>query len=91
MGDLLKLGGYGGVEFGDVVAVDVAPEGGNGIDIAAALGVDEEFVVAAFDDEDVFVFAPGLHGGEGVPEVLAVEGDEVAGGGLHERYNEEAR
>ncbi len=37
---------------------------------------------AAFDDEDVFVFAPGFHGGEGVPEVVAVPFDENGGGGV---------
>ena len=81
VGDLRELVGDGGVEFGDVVAVDVAPDGRGAVDIAAAEGVDEEFIWGALDDDEVLGLDPGLHGGEGMPEKVVVPLGELVGVG----------
>ena len=80
MGDVAELLYDGGVEFRHRMAVDVAPETGNAVDVAPAEGVEEEFALAALDDHDVLALDPGLHRGEGMPKELAVPGDELGGG-----------
>jgi protein-L-isoaspartate(D-aspartate) O-methyltransferase len=61
------------------VAVNVAPKRRNAIEVSPALGIDEEFAFAALNDQDLLVFAPGLHGGKGMPQELAVPGNQVGG------------
>lgn len=72
MGDFFELGADGGVDLGDAVAVDVAPEAGNAVEIAAAIGINEMKALGGGDDQRI-VIEPHAHGGERVPEVLAVE------------------
>ena len=71
--DFVKLVADGPVDLWDAVAVDVAPEAGDAVEVAASLGVDEEFALAAFDFELV-VAGPVGHGCEGVPEAVPVGG-----------------
>ena len=54
------------------VAVDVAPERGDAVDVAAAVGVDQVGALAALDHQRLFL-APALLLGEGVPEVVVIE------------------
>src|ERR1700704_6366668 len=60
------------------VAVDVAPERRDAVDVAAALRVDQLTAVGSLDDDGCFLH-PSLLLRERVPEVLAVRGDEIHG------------
>ena len=61
MGDFLELGEDGGVELGDAMAVDVAPEGADAVDVATAFGVDGVHAGGGeFDDDGVGFFDPGF-------------------------------
>ena len=51
VGDFFELGLDGVVDFGDLMAVDVAPEGGDAVEVAAAVGVDEVHAVGVCDDQ----------------------------------------
>ena len=67
VGDLAGLGGEGGVELGDAVAERVDPEGGDGIEVAVAVGVDQLPALGPLDDERG-VAGVGRHLGEAVPD-----------------------
>ena len=60
------------VDPGVAVAVDVAPERGDPVEVAAALGVDQVGALGPLDHQRLFL-APALLLGERVPEVVAVE------------------
>jgi hypothetical protein len=73
------------------VAVDIGPDGGVAVEVAAALGVPEPAALASGDvDPGVVQVLPHL--GEGVPGVPPVGGIEVADGrrGLCEGLGHEA-
>ena len=74
MGDAVELiadrAGNGGVG----VAVDIRPDRGIAIEVAAAFTVLEHRSLAAYEDKRMVIgFAPIAHGGEGMPEVRLVE------------------
>ncbi len=75
VGHLVELAADGLVDAGVAMAVDVAPEGADAIEVAAAVGVEEVDALAAFDDQGVGRQPVGL-GREGVPEVGPVPGAE---------------
>lgn len=81
MGDAVELIADGLIDLGDAVAVDVAPEAGDAVDVAVFLGVDEVDAFGVVDDEGRGL-APLAHGGEGVPEVVVVELGESLGQGM---------
>ena len=60
------------VDPGVAMAVDVAPERGDAVEVAAALGVDQVGALGPLDHQRLFL-APGLLLGERVPEVVAIE------------------
>src|SRR5580704_17889905 len=66
------------VDFGDAMAVDVAPEAGNAVEISIAVAVDEVHPVRIGDDE-LLVGEPLPHMGEGMPDMLAVQFPQLAG------------
>ncbi len=72
MGDLVELIADGLVDLGDAVAVDVAPEAGDAVDVAFAGGVDEVKALGPVDDQRG-LGSPLPHGGERVPDVAVVE------------------
>jgi hypothetical protein len=69
--DAIELVLDGDVDGRVAVAVHVAPQRGDAVDVGVALGVVERRVVRALDDREVLL-RPALLLGEGVPEVLAV-------------------
>ena len=71
MRDLVELGAHGVVDLRDAVAVDVAPETRDAVEVAAAPGVVEVGSFTALDDEGI-VLAPLAHGGEGMPHVRVI-------------------
>jgi len=71
----------GGGDVGVGVAVDVAPERGDGVEVAVALGVVKVAALALYDDKGGLV-EPGLHGSEGVPDVVFVKLLQVDGVGV---------
>src|SRR5690606_30218845 len=79
VGEAVELVADGLVDLGAVVAVDGDPEGGDAVEVAAALGVDEVVAVAALDDEGGGI-EPVAHGGEGMPEEALVEVNPAVGG-----------
>ena len=54
------------------MAVDVAPERGDAVEVAAALDVDQVAALGPLDHQRLFL-APGLLLGERMPEVVAIE------------------
>ena len=72
VGDLLELLGDRPVDPLVAMAVDVAPERGDAVDVAPALAVDQVAALAALDQQRLFL-APALLLGERVPEVVAIE------------------
>lgn len=72
MGDLGKLFGYGGVDRRVGVAVQVHPEGGDAVEIAAALGINEMISFCTVDHEGRLC-QPFAHGCKRMPEVSTVE------------------
>src|SRR5262249_53537778 len=83
VGDPVELGAEGLVQLGDAVAVDVAPEGGDAVEVLVAVEVDEEAAGGLCDDEGP-LGGVVLHGGEGVPDVGLVPLFELLAGGLHD-------
>ncbi len=69
--DILQLGHQGAVQFLPPVAVDIAPQGGDPVQVAAAVLVEEVGTLSPGDDEQFFG-NKGLHLGEGMPEVVPV-------------------
>ncbi len=84
MGHCVKLIADGGVDFRDAMAVDVAPQRRDAVEVLAAVEIDEEAAVRPRDDERRFG-GVGLHRREGMPDVVAVPLFEfVAGRHVHE-------
>ena len=75
VGDATELGHDGRVDLRDAVAVHVAPERRDAVEIAAPQRVDEVDSVAGVDDHRILA-EPVLHLREGMPEVAVVGGDE---------------
>jgi hypothetical protein len=76
VGDAVELGPDGAVDVVVAVAVHVAPQRGDAVDVAPAIGVDQVGALGALHDQRRLLLpAPLLR--EGVPEVRAVGGDEV--------------
>ena len=71
MGHALQLVADRRVQFRHPVAMDVAPQRGNAVEVLAAIDVHQEAAVGALDDQGPFR-GVGLHGGEGMPQVLVV-------------------
>ena len=71
MGDGVELFADGGVDFGDAMAVDVAPQRRDAVEVLAAVEIDEEAAVRRGDDERR-LGGVGLHRRERVPDVVAV-------------------
>ena len=71
MGDGVELFADGGVDLGDAMAVDVAPQRRDAVEVLAAVEIDEEAAVRRGDDERRFG-GVRLHRREGVPDVVAV-------------------
>ena len=82
VGDFIELFADGLIYFGHAMAVDVAPERRDAVEIFVAVGVDEIHSFGAGDDQWVGVEPEG-HGGEGVPEVLFVQGTKFCGVRIH--------
>jgi hypothetical protein len=80
--DAIELVLDGDVDGRVAVAVHVAPQRGDAVDVGVALGVVERRVLGRLDDREVLLL-PALLLGEGVPEVLAVEVGELGGGHRH--------
>jgi hypothetical protein len=76
VGDFSELFSDGGVYFGMVMAVEVGPNGGVGIEIFAAANVAQNRAAPGSDD-DGLAFEPVAHLGEGMPDVLMVEPGEL--------------
>src|SRR5262245_36537878 len=69
--DLVELTTDRLIEFGDAVAVDIAPQRRDTIDVPVAVEVLEPAALGALDDEGR-LSAVGLHRRERMPDVLAV-------------------
>ena len=75
-----------------VVAVDVHPERGDGVQVLAPAGVEEPAAVGVIDDHRLVAgqgLEPGLHLREGMPDVGAVQRGQALRGGprpLRERW-----
>ena len=82
MSHAVELVADGLVDAGVAVAVDVGPQRGHAVEVAAALGVDEVDAVGAIDDQRGTVGLPLVVLGEGVPEVLEIPGGERLGRGV---------
>ena len=78
MGDALELAAEGGVDFGMPVAVQVGPDGGVGIQVAAAVNIREPGALAGGDD-DGFRAEPVAHLRERMPDVAVIK----LGEGVH--------
>ena len=76
----VELLAEGGVELRHAVAVDVAPQRRDAVEVLAAVEVDEEAAVAPRDDERR-LGGVGLHRRERVPDVVAVPLFEFFAGG----------
>ena len=75
----VELLAHGGVDARVAVAVDVAPQRRDAVDVAAAVGVDQVGALGALDDQRLLALpAPLLR--ERVPEVAAVVRGEAHGG-----------
>src|SRR5262249_21724337 len=61
----------GVVYLGDAMAVDVAPQRGGAVDVGASDEVIQKAALGPLDDEGRLGHVGG-HGGEGVPDVVAV-------------------
>ena len=72
VGDPVELLAHRRVDPRVAMAVDVAPERGDAVDVAAAVGVDQVGALGPLDHQRLFL-APALLLGERVPEVVAVE------------------
>ena len=72
MGDLVELISDGLVDLRDLVAVDVAPEAGDAVDVAVAFGVDQVKALGPVNDQRGLI-TPLAHGGKRVPDVAVVE------------------
>jgi hypothetical protein len=72
VGDLAELLADRRIDPGMPVAVDVAPERGDAVDVAAAVAGDQVRALGALDQQQLF-FLPGLLLGEGVPEMVPIE------------------
>jgi hypothetical protein len=68
----VELVADGAVDVRVAMAVDVAPQGGDAVDVVAALIVDQLPALGTHDRERLFL-APSLLLGEGMPEVVVVE------------------
>ena len=77
VGDQVELTAERGVELGDAVAEGGDPERGDGVEITAAVDVDQLPALAVVDD-DRGVVAVGRHLGEAVPDDGRVAGHPVA-------------
>ena len=74
MGDVVELIADGLIDRRVGMAVDIRPDRGIAIEVAAALAVFEHGAFAAHENERVvFRFAPVAHRREGMPEVRLVE------------------
>ena len=73
VGDAVELPAQGGVELGDPVAEGGDPERGDGVEVAAAVDVDELATLGVVDD-DRGVVGVGGHLGEAVPDDGGVAG-----------------
>ena len=67
VGDLAGLGDESGIELGDAVAEGVDPQRRDGVEIAAAVGVDQLAALGPLDDQRR-VAGVGRHLGEPVPD-----------------------
>src|SRR5689334_11913765 len=72
VGNFAELFGYGGVDPGMIVAMEVGPNGGIGVEIFAAFSIGENRAFAGSDD-DGRMLEPIAHLGEGMPDVFMVE------------------
>ena len=68
----VELVADGPVDLRVAMAVDVAPERGDAVDVVAAVGVDQLPALGPLDRERLFL-APTLLLGERMPEVVAIE------------------
>ena len=74
MGDAVELLAYRAGDGGVGVTVDICPNRGIAVQVAAALAVLKHCALAAHEDKRVVVrLAPIAHGGEGMPKVRFVE------------------
>lgn len=73
MRNFTELFFYGVVDLLFAVTVDIAPHGGNTIDVFFAINVLDKNTASFFNNQGRF-FAVILHLGEGMPEVLLVPG-----------------
>ena len=76
VGHLVELVANGGVDARMVVAVNVAPQRGDAVDVAAPGGVDEVRALGTFHDHGLFLGPPALLG-ERMPEAVPVICDEL--------------
>ena len=83
VGNAVKLPPDGRVELGHTMAVEVAPQRRDAVNIAPAVEVDQVAAFGAVDQERRFL-GVSLHRREGVPDVLAVPSFELFAGGVHE-------
>src|SRR3990172_9773899 len=82
VGDLGELGADGSIDRRLPVAVDVDPEGGDAVEVAPPICIDEGAPLAALDDR-VALPQPLLHLGERVPDVSFVVLPEPMAAGGH--------
>src|SRR5437870_3167182 len=71
MGDPVELRANGVVELRHAMAVDVAPERRDAVDVGVAVEVEEEAPLGTVDDQRAFLRV-GLHRRERMPDVIAV-------------------
>jgi hypothetical protein len=71
VGHVIKLVPDGPVQLRAAVAVDIAPQGGDAVQIAVAVNIVEVNALAMGDDQEFF-FPEASHLGEGMPEVVMV-------------------
>ena len=72
MGDAAELAFDGGVDFGMIVAVEIRPDGGLGIEVFAAMDIFKDSAYAA-RDENRLASQPITHLRERMPDVLVIK------------------
>ena len=88
VGELSGLFLNGEGDAGVVVAVDIGPDGGVAVEITPALRIRKPRALAIADDQAVLRMpTPLLLAGKGVPAMLVILLDPIAGGFVHRHHH----
>src|SRR5690349_14858215 len=87
MRDLIQLRSDGVVQLRHSMAMNVAPQRGNAVDVFLAVEIDEHATVSALDNQRLFR-GIGLHRRERMPDVVAVPLFQLFAAGEHDSNQE---